>query len=102
MASAQPVAILILIAMGSAVLLPPLWWVLSYWQYKIKLSRLSKISLFLSVIQILSVGVLFLGKSILPAKLSVITFSLTPFLSMVLFIIILVVTIAKSRQRNDL
>ncbi|HRH79099.1 MAG TPA: hypothetical protein PK129_17270 [Cellvibrionaceae bacterium] len=102
MTSAQPVAFVILIAMGSAVLFPPLWWILSYWQHKIKQSRLSKISLFLSVIPILSIGVLFLGKSILPAKLSLITFSLAPFLSLVFFIILITITIVKSRQRNDL
>ena len=102
MASVQPLAFVILIAMGSAVLFPPLWWILSYWQYKIKQSCLSKISLFLSVVPILSIGVLFLGGSILPAKFSVITFSLAPFFSLVLFIIVMVITIAKSRQRNDL
>ncbi|MDH2435976.1 hypothetical protein QCD60_25935 [Pokkaliibacter sp. MBI-7] len=102
MASAQPVTFLILIAIGSALLFPPLWWILSYWQCKIKQSRLSKISLFLSVIPILSIGVLFLGKSIFPAKLSVLTFSLSPFFSLVLFIVIMAITIAKSHQRNDL
>lgn len=55
MASASPVAFVILVAMVGAVLLPLLWLGLALFQWKYKLRGLSKISMVLSIMPILSV-----------------------------------------------
>ncbi len=94
MASASPVAFVILVAMVGAVLLPLLWWGLALWQWKYKLRGLSKISLVLSIMPILSVLVLYNGKEI-SAKYSVILFSATPFISSFLLVVILGLTVYK-------
>lgn len=101
MASAYPVAIGILIAFFGAVLLPVLWWCLAYWQRKRKLLFLSKLSMFFSVIPILSVFGLMYGTEI-SAKYSVIFFFTTPYLSCIIFLAIFALTMFRVRSQNDL
>ena len=88
MASASPVAFVILVGMAGAILLPILWWCLAFWQRKHNLNRLSKLSMVLSIIPILSVFALHYGKEI-SAKYSVIFFSATPFVSSLLLIVLM-------------
>jgi hypothetical protein len=87
MASASPVTFVILVAIIGAVLLPLLWWGLALWQRKYKLHGLSKISMVLSIMPILSVLSLQYGKEI-SAKYSMIIFSATPFVSVFLLVTI--------------
>lgn len=99
MASASPVAFVILVAMVGAVLLPLLWWGLALWQWKYKLPGLSKISMVLSIMPILSVLALHYGKE-LSAKYSVIFFSVTPFISSFLLVVIFSLTVYKVRNSD--
>jgi len=101
MASAAPVAFVILVAMAGAILLPLLWWFLAFWQRKYKLAGLFKLSIVLSIMPILSVLALHYGKEI-SAKYSLIFFSVTPFVSFFLLIVLLIITIYKTRNRSDL
>jgi hypothetical protein len=101
MASAAPVAFIVLVAMCGAVLLPVLWWCLAFWQRKRKLKGLSKLSMALSIVPIFSVVVLHYGKHI-SSKYSVIFFSATPFISIFLLIVLFVITIIKARNANSL
>jgi hypothetical protein len=101
MASASPVVFVLFVAMAGAILLPILWWCLAFWQRKHKLSGLSKLSMLLSIIPILSASVLHYGKEI-SAKYSLIFFSVTPFISFLLLIVLFVLTIYKARNKSDL
>jgi hypothetical protein len=100
-ASASPVALIIFIAMVGSILIPLLWWLLAFWQRKLRLTGLSNCSIALSAIPILSILGLFYGKSV-SAKYSVIFFSIAPFVSTFLLIVILILTISKARNYNDL
>ena len=91
MASASPVAIMILIAMISAVTLPILWWFIVYFQYKKQLNRLKIISFIFSFTSILSVLGLYLREEI-SAKFLVIAFFVTPFINVIAIIIVCVIT----------
>ena len=83
MASASPVAIIILIGMVGVIFLPMLWCCLAFWQKKRGLKALSRLSMMLSTIPILSVFGLFYGKEI-SANFLLIFFSVTPFISLFL------------------
>ena len=98
MASASPVAIMILIAMISAVILPVIWWLIAYYQHKKRLNRLKIISFIFSLTPILSVLGLDLREEI-SAKFLVIAFSVTPFINVIAIIIVCVITCFKVRKK---
>lgn len=98
MASASPVAIMILIAMISAIILPLLWWLLAYYQRKKQLHRLSKISFIFSFTPVLSVLGLYLREEI-SAKYLLIAFAATPFINVIAIIIACIITYFKLRNK---
>ena len=101
MASASIVVFFIVVAMAGAILLPLLYWFLAFWQRKRKLIGLSNLSMVLSILPILSFSALYYGKEI-SAKYFLIFFSVTPFVSSLLLIVLLALTVYKARNRNDL
>jgi len=99
MASASPVAIMILIAMASAVVLPILWWLLAYYQRKKQLNRLSIISFIFSFTPILSALGLNLREEI-SAKFLLIAFTATPFINVIAIIIVCIVTYVTLKNKT--
>ena len=99
MASASPVAMLILIAIASAIILPILWLLLAYYQRRKHLNRLSMISFLFSFTPILSVLGLNL-KDQISAKVLIITFSATPFINVFAIVTVCIVTYIKLKNKT--
>ena len=101
MASAYPVAIMIMIALVGAFILPVLWWWLAYYQRKKHLSTLSKVSFVFSFTSILSVLGLYFRETI-SAKYILIVFSVTPFINVIAIIVVCIITYIIIRKQNVL
>ena len=95
MASAYPIAVLMIIALAGAVVLPPLYWLLAFWQRKLGLQKLFKFSLALSTLPVFSLLFLFFGKEI-SAKYSVLLFFTAPVFCIFALIVIIVITSVKA------
>ena len=100
MASAGPVALLILISVLSGFLLPIMCWILAYWQHKKKLHSLFRKTLALSLLPIISFVMLFYGKDYISAKYNLLYFFSTPFISFIIFLILFGFTIKSSRKHD--
>ena len=101
MASASPIAIIIMIALAGAIILPILWWLLAYYQRKKHLSTLSKISFVFSFTSVLSVLGLYF-REVISAKYLFIAFSATPFINVIAIIVVCIITYIRIRKQNAL
>jgi len=99
MASVSPVAIMILIAMASAIIFPIFWWLLAYYQCKKKLFKLSIISFIFSLTPILSAFGLNLREDI-SAKFLLLGFGATPFINILAIIIVCITTFVKLKNKT--
>jgi len=99
MASTNPVAMFLMLALLGLCILSVVWLSMAYWQKRSHLNKLSKLSVLLSITPILSFVILYFGKAIL-SKFSVIVFFITPVLNIILIFTILFITILKVRNNK--
>lgn len=98
MASAYPVAIALLLVIGSAIVLPPVWWLVAWWQKGRQLRRLSVLSIALSFTPIVSA--LLLPLNVLPPAVTLIAFFVTPLLNLAALLVVTSISILLVRRRR--
>ena len=91
MASVYPIAVLAFIAMVSTMVLPPLYWLIAFWQRKLGFSNLFKASLILSVLPVFSVLFFFYVEAV-SSKYKLILLFTTPLFCMLSLIFVVVAT----------